>query len=92
MASLQEYAASNSLKTDALCPVWPAGAPGGLCGLRPAPEMCGNSAEEAMSWLEWLEGATQPDHRHRSCKKRGDTHRSRRKRMADEHTSEFDAG
>ncbi len=28
--------------------------------LRPSPEMCGESAEEALAWLTWLEAETSP--------------------------------
>ena len=28
--------------------------------LRPEPEMCGQTAEEALAWLSWLELSTQP--------------------------------
>ncbi len=32
-----------------------------VCGaLRPSPEMCGNTQQEAIHWLNWLEAATAP--------------------------------
>ncbi len=32
-----------------------------VCGsLRPSPEMCGSSREQALRWLGWLEAATAP--------------------------------
>jgi uncharacterized protein len=34
--------------------------PACCAGLQPSLEMCGNSREEAMSYLEWLEEATKP--------------------------------
>jgi len=29
-------------------------------GLQPSEEMCGNSREQALRWLSWLEGETSP--------------------------------
>jgi len=34
--------------------------PACCAGLKPSEEMCGNTREEALTYLDWLEAATQP--------------------------------
>jgi len=50
------------LNSDNLCSIFGKPERPSVCaGLKPSPEMCGNSYEEAYAYLEELEKATAPD-------------------------------
>jgi len=49
------------LTDDFRCAIWGRPDRPACCsGLRPAPEMCGESRDEALVYLRWLEKATSP--------------------------------